>query len=396
MIGTINKQKIFFTVFTLLNLIPIFGALIGAWHWHDTIYMYWSECALIGLIALISYAKYLIVFFLILGASVLTLHLTDGINTETLKITLTFWSLYSLFWLGYFEIGNSALGLRIRKEAPSKQIMFYVACMVSGIFLCTSVTILIHDLHNLTRYIDQETLIAFIALAVFVPTLTIAFLRIIHIVGAKHFLHFLFGTYHTPIESDKIVLFIDMIGSTKMAEKLSPKDSMRLISRFIFDASAIIRRHGGDIVNYTGDGLVVLWPINKANRAIEAIHNMRKRFNKTRPEYQLEFGVRPYVRMGLHAGPVVISQIGEEKLFLGLYGDTVNTAARLEQMNKSLETHVLISQQVVERLDPQWISKLDPLGPKAVPGRKEPIETYALRLRVDAKDPGDKKQAIQK
>ncbi len=387
MAKTVNPLKAFLTILVILNLIPIVGASLKLWEWYQVLYVYWAECAVIGLAIFVSYAKHLFIFFAILITSALLLHVSDTIAPNALKILLIFWSLYSLCWLGYFELANSSFGLKIRRKPPLTQIAFYLTCMASFIAFSTFVTSQLYHTSYILEFYERSTLTLLLLLTIFVPTLTIISLRIIHIVGAKHFLYFLLGTYHVPKESEKVVLFLDMIDSTKIAEKLSPKDSMSLISHFIFDASSIIRKHGGDIINYTGDGLVVLWPIKKADRAIEAIYNMRKRFNKIRPKYQKEFGVKPYFRMGVHAGPVVISQIGEEKLFLGLYGDTVNTASRLEQMNKDLETYVLISQPVVDQLSLKWISKLLPLGNKDVPGRKEPIEAYALRLRADTPDP---------
>jgi adenylate cyclase len=98
--------------------------------------------------------------------------------------------------------------------------------------------------------------------------------------------------------------------------------------------------------------------------------------------YWKRFGRVPDFRVGVHVGPVVISQIGEEKLFLGLYGDTVNTAARLEQMNKELGTKILVSEPVIVNAGQTWKTILKPLGEKEIRGRKGHVRVYTILSEV--------------
>lgn len=365
----------------LANIMPAAGVWLDAWPTSYIWYFYWAECALLGVMTVLLYAKHLTVFFIILGIALLIYNLTGHSEWSDLRVPVTFWSLYSLCWLAYFELGNSRTGQRMKRWHPLQQFFFYLVFMLTAIAACFSLTLGIYHGWDVIGIIPQDIYIGLAALAAAVPTAAIMILKIVHIIGEHHFLHFLFGTYHRPVEKDRIVLFMDMVGSSKIAEKLTPKDSMALISRFIFDATAIIRRHGGDILNYTGDGLVVLWPMAQADKAVGCVYAMRSQFEKTRHLYEREFGVRPYFRMGLHGGKVVISQIGEEKLFLGLYGDTVNTAARLEQMNKELNTKVLLSRAVAQWLSPAWQDKLEPLGMKKIPGRAERVEIFTLPIK---------------
>ncbi|GJL84693.1 MAG: hypothetical protein DHS20C02_04680 [Micavibrio sp.] len=375
-----TKKFLIISVLALLNLIPLIGASLDYWTWHNGFYFYWAESALLGVMIFFAYAKYLFVFFLLLLLAVMIVGLTEGNLWGDLRMPITFWCTYSLYWLAYFEVKNTRVGSRILRHHPSKQLLIYLACMALGIALSFALTMTIYNEWSLVQDIPPHVYHVFLAMAVTVPTLMIGLLKVIHMVGARHFIHFILGTYHRPVEKGRVVLFLDMVGSSKMAEKLEPKESMAVVASFIFDASAIIRKHGGDILNYTGDGLVVVWPLTQANNALACVYAMRRRFNKIRPSYQKEFGVKPYFRMGLHAGPVVISQIGEEKLFLGLYGDTVNTASRLEAMNKELKTKVLISGALKHWLSPKWTERLESKGLQEIRGREEMVEVYTLRI----------------
>ncbi len=364
----------------VLNMLPLVGAHFEFWSWHSGLYLYWAECALLGASIFFAFTKHLFVFFLLLLPAVLIVYFTEGNLWGDLKTPVTFWCTYSLFWLAYFELKNTRFGTRIHRLHPIKQFIIYLIVMSLSIAVSFAATMTIYNEWDLVPKVPPHIYHVFLAIAVAIPTLMIGLFKIIHMIGARHFVHFLLGTYHRPVEKSRVVLFLDMVGSTKMAEKLEPKEGMRLIASFIFDASVIIRQHGGDILNYTGDGLVVVWPLGQADKAMGCVYAMRRRFDKIRPSYQKEFGIKPYFRMGLHAGRVVISQIGEEKLFLGLYGDTVNTAARLEAMNKELDTRVLVSGSVAQWLSPRWTARLESKGLQEIRGREEMVEVYTLRV----------------
>ncbi len=364
----------------LVNIAPLAVVQFTPVSWHDVYYFYWAECAMFGVLIFFAYAKHLFVFFFLLTFVALIVSLLEEHLWGDMRIPATFWCLYSLYWLAYFELKNTRVGTRIHRLHPIQQFFIYLCALTIGIASCFALTATIFNGWSLVPEIPAHAYHVFLMMAVAVPTLTIGMLKIIHMIGARHFLHFLFGTYHRPVEKSRVVLFMDMVDSSKIAEKLEPKESMLLISRFIFDASAMIRKHGGDILNYTGDGLVVVWPLSKADRALGAVFAMRRRFEKIRPLYQKEFGIKPYFRMGLHAGKVVIAQIGEEKLFIGLYGDTVNTSSRLEEMNKKLDTNVLISGTVKQWLSKKWIDRLEPMGSKSIRGREGKIDVYTLRI----------------
>lgn len=372
-----KKPGLYWYLFILANLLPLIGFFAGWWSLNHAMYVYWGECALAALLALVMYARYLIVFFLMTAAIGLIVYVANPQLLGNPAPVGLFWSLYSLCWLAYIEIGKSAYGQRLKRRRPAEQLGIYFVFMAVAMGLCFFLTDITIDIG---QHQDPAFYKTVISAAIVVPAISIGILRVVDMIGQKHFMDFLFGTYHQPQEKNSIVLFLDMVGSSTVAEKLEPRKSMDLIAEFIYDCSYIFRIHGGDILNYTGDGLVVLWPRHQSNHALAAVHKLRNHFGSksVRTHYWKKFGILPDFRIGLHAGPVVISQIGEEKLFLGLYGDVVNTAARLEQMNKEFGTHILLSSEVIQGLNQSWKTLLKPLGEQAVRGRDEKIQVFAL------------------
>jgi len=365
-------------IFVLANVLPLIIVFAGYWNITTALYIYWGECALLAVLAVAIYAKYLIVFFLMSLAIGLIVYVANPALMNNLEPVLIFWSLYSMCWLAYIEIGRSAYGQNLKRLKPSGKLLVYIIFMGLAILLCfflTNITFMGAPQENSMMFYKT-----FVSAAVVVPTISIGMIRVIDMIGQKHFIDFLLGTYHQPQERNSIVLFLDMVGSSAMAEKLTPQQGMDIIAEFIYDCSYIFRIHGGDILNYTGDGLVVLWPRTSSNQVLAAVHKLQTHFStKTvKSRYWRKYGVAPDFRIGIHAGPIVISQIGEEKLFLGLYGDVVNTASRLEQLNKDLGTHVLLSAEAIHGLNQSWKTLLKPLGEKNMRGRDEKIQVFAL------------------
>ncbi len=353
-------------------------------HYYDfpTIYakiFYSSELILIFILIFIYYHKYLMVYILTLLLSLAIFSIEGSYSWSNISIPITFWVIYSGCWLIYFEVGRSSFGQKIKMLHPVVHFSYYLLFMITSVIISFFVTFNIYDSWRLLEVIPFKIYLIVILMSFFIPTITISLLKIIDMIGGKHVFHFFFGTYKRPVETVRIVLFLDMVGSSKMAEKLSPKKSMELISRFIFDASYIFRTYRGDIVNYTGDGLVVVWRIENAKLAINSTVALRKRINKYREIYKKNYEYIPDFRIGIHAGRIVVSQLGEEKLFLGIYGDVVNTSARLEQLNKNLNTKILVSGYFKRLLGGRNGKKLQSLGVQSINGKKEKIEVFTYR-----------------
>jgi adenylate cyclase len=70
-----------------------------------------------------------------------------------------------------------------------------------------------------------------------------------------------FGTYQRPVREQLIVMFLDLADSTSLAEKLGELRVHDLITRFFFDIDEPIHDHGGSVLAYVGDEVIVTWAI---------------------------------------------------------------------------------------------------------------------------------------
>ncbi|MEZ0372496.1 MAG: adenylate/guanylate cyclase domain-containing protein [Candidatus Sericytochromatia bacterium] len=143
-----------------------------------------------------------------------------------------------------------------------------------------------------------------------------------------------------------VVLFLDLENSTSLAERYGDAFSKDMQAQMqLLEDQVLI--HLGTPVKLLGDGLMCafgLWPVEaKDYHAVDQA--MRFAWQAVKQFRQLE-GYEPMrLRVGLHWGPVVVAERSE----LDLFGDTVNTAARLEDANKHFGTQILVSSEVRER-----------------------------------------------
>ena len=104
---------------------------------------------------------------------------------------------------------------------------------------------------------------------------------------------------------------------------------------------------------YKGDGLIALWNWNDAirgNRILRAIDAVFASVDREQSEYQEQFGVVPRFRIGVHGGDVVVSEQGDTKRAIGVYGSTINIAARMEEAAKAHNVACAISGDVAKSL----------------------------------------------
>jgi hypothetical protein len=140
----------------------------------------------------------------------------------------------------------------------------------------------------------------------------ILMIRVAHFIGLRTLLDLVIGTYHRPVEERKVLLFLDINGSTALAE-LTMRSFVR---KFLSDVSQPIVDCGGEIYLYKGDGLIAVWnwaDAVKADAILKAVDAMFATVAKQRDAYQRLFGAAPTFRVAIHGGPVIVSELGRRQ-----------------------------------------------------------------------------------
>ena len=189
----------------------------------------------------------------------------------------------------------------------------------------------------------------------------------------------LLGRYYRPRVEDRIFLFADLMGSTALAERLGALRFHALLQQVFADLSPPVVRARGRIDRYIGDSVVVTWPLRRgktADAALRCCFEMREQLAGQAELYMTRFNCLPSIRVGLHAGPVVAGEVGVFKKEILFLGDTVNTAARVEEACRTFGKPLLITREVLQRLQHPARWRIESLGPFQPRGRLRPTEIF--------------------
>ena len=176
------------------------------------------------------------------------------------------------------------------------------------------------------------------------------------------------------------VLFTDMAGYTPLAERLGEEATYVLIQRVIKEMSEAVHAHEGTVQEVTGDGLMALFGAPAALEdapvlACRAALEIQDRMTKLDDEIEVEHGVRPAFRVGVHSGPVVVGKVGDaQQAAVTVLGDTVNLAARLESV---AEPGGILISEATHKLVEGYVHA-DFAGEREVKGKTEAQRVYRL------------------
>jgi len=157
---------------------------------------------------------------------------------------------------------------------------------------------------------------------------------------------------HSGDERYVVIMFVDMRGSTKLAEQRLPFDTVFLINRFLHAVSGAVVAAGGTPNQVLGDGLLALFglhnrPAEACRQAIEASGLIAANVAKLNELLAYEMPTPIRFGIGIHAGISIVGEIGYENYAVfTVIGDPVNVAARLQDLTKPLACEVLMSEEV--------------------------------------------------
>jgi len=178
------------------------------------------------------------------------------------------------------------------------------------------------------------------------------------------------------------VMFCDLVGFTKLAEKLGPEGVYTIMDQIYEILIHKVHDYEGTVNEMTGDGIMALFgaPIaledapQRAVRSSLAIHREIVKFNN-RIRQEKENIPSLKMRIGIHTGPVVVGTLGNDlRVEFKAVGDTVNLASRMEDMAEPGTTYVT---EETFRLT-EGLFRFEALGEKEVKGKQESVRTYQV------------------
>jgi adenylate cyclase len=177
------------------------------------------------------------------------------------------------------------------------------------------------------------------------------------------------------------VFFSDLQGFTTFCHDCPPETVVTQINAYLQLATQVIRRHGGTLHKFIGDGVMAVFgdPVpqeDHARRAVAASLELQREMARLRDQQPADAWPM-LMRIGLHSGELIAGDIGSEDLLeYTVMGDTVSTASRLESLNKDYGTWIMLSGATAAQVADHF--RLVPLGEVQVRGRSEALEIYTV------------------
>ena len=174
-------------------------------------------------------------------------------------------------------------------------------------------------------------------------------------------------------------IFTDITGFTSLVESAAPEVLGELLNEYVGGMTDVVFAHEGTVAKIIGDAIQVLFNApgdqpDYASRAIGcalALDVWAQAFRERWKAKGVNFGA---TRVGAHAGPALVGNFGGSRFFdYTAYGDTINTAARLEAANKFLGTRICVSAAVAAAAGN---FRGRPVGDLMLRGRSEPLRAY--------------------
>ncbi len=174
-------------------------------------------------------------------------------------------------------------------------------------------------------------------------------------------------------------LFTDIAGFTTMSEKIDSKDLARILNAYFEGATSIVQKHDGMMDKFIGDAVFAIFnaPIDLPGHAGHAVRcameidEFCEKFRKEQIAAGIDMG---HTRIGVHTGTAVIGNFGSSsRVNYTAHGDAVNTAARLEGLNKEFGTHICVSGSTKEQCEG---IDFRPIGSVVLKGKAQSVEVW--------------------
>lgn len=217
---------------------------------------------------------------------------------------------------------------------------------------------------------------------VVVTSFAILVVQVEEFMGRRMFVGFLLGRYERPQAEERVVLTVDLVSSTTLAERMGDVHYFRLLNTIYSLMTDAVLRNEAEIHKYVGDEVIFTWPMRVGVRyenCLDLFFDITERIAEHEQELREEFGVVPQYRAALHGGRVISAQVGHTKRSLELSGDVMNSVSRMLGLAKEMKVDLLVSAEMLARLPSATERfKIGPQHTVPVKGRKREVRVHSV------------------
>jgi adenylate cyclase len=216
----------------------------------------------------------------------------------------------------------------------------------------------------------------------FVSAVTLVALQVGEKYGPGNFIKLLRGKYYRPKVEKRVFMFLDIRSSTAIAEKLGHEKWFALLNDFFNDITEPIINNEGEIYQYVGDEVIISWPFDRgfSNRnCINCFFDITNMMEARANDYFDRYGVVLTFKAAIHSGQVAVGEIGKIKKDIIFTGDVLNTTSRIQDLCNTYRADLLVSQDVLDKIDSVIGFDVIHMGFVELRGRNQPVSVFQIR-----------------
>jgi adenylate cyclase len=228
---------------------------------------------------------------------------------------------------------------------------------------------------------NARTLLIAVCLTLVSVAVLVMMFQAAGLVGYRTFMALLLGKYRRPFAERRFFLFVDVVGSTAIAERLGALEAHNFLAAVFSAVAEPVELCRGEIHQYVGDEIVITWVEADGvadARALRCFFAMRTALAADANRFVQRFGVQPELRAALHLGEVIAGEVGQVRRAIVFHGDVMNTTGRLEQATREVGCLFIASADALASLGPSPYFRTRDLGALALRGRIEPIHAFCV------------------
>ena len=332
-----------------------------------------------------------IIIFSLFAYARVKLLVTHNILLEEVNLTVALLFYTTIISIGAISLGSimSLIDVFLISRIMYKKSMSFV--LITSIILNSIVIFYIyHGMNifaesilpffseNIDRPAKDETSI-WIVFLVFHVSLSRLVIEVDKKLGPGNLWKMMTGKFYKPREENRIFMFVDLKGSTTIAEKIGHKKYSLLLQECFRDFS-VVARYNAKVYQYVGDEVVISWRAENKNyiQFLHAFFAFKNVLQKRKEYYKKTYGLMPIFKAGANSGPVIVTEVGEIKREITYHGDTLNTAARIQGKCNEFCSNMLISESLYNIVKSNAHYTFEDVGCIELKGKEEEVKLFKV------------------
>jgi len=265
-----------------------------------------------------------------------------------------------------------------------QSLLIHLCLMICIYFLIFSILSFTGSIQtNFIEFITTKLVLANLVYSFVINSVIIILIQINRLLGKGNLKKLITGKFHTPKEEARAFMFLDLKGSTTIAEQLGHLKYSSFIQD-CFHFLSVVDSYNVSIYQYVGDEVVLTWNLDKDDHLegfIKAFYAYEDVLKDKKTYFETKYGIQPIFKAGLHIGPVTVVEVGNTKREIAYHGDTINVASRIQEQCKNFDSLLLISEKAYERVKHIKGYTFKNVGEFVLRGRKNSTQLYDVMVQ---------------